>query len=163
MQVQFDMSFRNRDKGLRPNHGLLWTEAQDEKLNALAWQGLGLEALCDKMGRSAVSITKRLEAGGLLEERYGEYFITVNDSPSENQSTNQPEATMPTPLIEKKVFINGVDGATLSDTHILKLILAKEAEVESWIRMKERPGKLLGRLAELGDEIKALSKYLDER
>lgn len=65
--------------------------------------------------------------------------------------------------VEKKVFIDGTDGAEFSDGQLFTKIAKAEAEIKKLQEIGTKPKKLQTRIEELQGYIKDVAEYIDNR
>ena len=161
MQSKFDTSFALTDNVKRACHGLPWTPDEYITLARLFVAGRDLEYISEEMQRPAAGVISKLQRGGYICYDYtdGCYRVSNPTQPA----TTKKELTMSKPLIESKVFVNGIDATDMADAEIFRLIAKTEDEIAKLRAIKTASKKLSGAISKLEADVIKLAEYVDSR
>ena len=118
------------------------------------------------MQRPAEGVISKLQRGGDIcyDHTDGCYRVSNPTQPATTQpATTKKELTMSKPLIESKVFVNGIDATDMADSEIFRLIAKTEDEIAKLRAIKTASKKLSGAISKLEADVTKLAEYVDSR
>lgn len=68
-----------------------------------------------------------------------------------------------TPAFQTKHFVDGVDATLLNDDSLISTIKRLETEIDELAKVKTSSKRILARINELHDQLKAIAALLDAR
>ena len=166
MQLEFNTSFALTDNVKRARHGLTWTPDEYITLARLFVAGHDLKYISEALQRPADGVISKLQRGRYICYDYtdGCYRVSNPTQPATTQpATTKKELTMPKPLIESKVFVNGIDATDMSDAEIFRLIAKTEDEIAKLRAIKTASKKLSSAISKLEADVTKLAEYADSR
>lgn len=171
MKTKFDASFARTDTERRARHGMPWTDKELTSLQDMFIAAMNLEHICNNLQRPADGVLNKLCYLNLIKRDPVNYcywnvvdpISTTPRAPSHQPPNTKEEPTMSKNLIESKVFVNGVDATSMSDTEIFSLLAKTEVEIAKLEAIKTPSKKLGDAIAKLKTDVAKLAEYVDSR
>ena len=157
------------------HHGTVWLNSQESELAKLCRAGVGLDSMCQALGRGRPGIIARLRSLGLIthESAGSSKFIYTRkglpmayDSYTRQVPPTQDAESKSSPEIFKErvsVSIRGKLGQTLSDQDIFAAIAESENELRTLLSIEHKPAKLVAYIDKLREDIARIVFYVDNR
>jgi hypothetical protein len=95
------------------------------------------------------------------DQMYQQSLANCNDQPIKTEE--KPMTIKTNPLFERRVFINGVDAATLTDDQIFEAIRNAEAQMKGLRDIDNQPKKLAKKIDDLLTQVGKVLAYVDQR